>query len=107
MKIPAELKVGDKLESGSIEQTTKAPMGPKVHNSISYDNFTVTAEEDVETAAGVFHCIRIDGKLNGSFQTVKLKDTSYTLWLSQNVGIVKVEADYYKESFVIDAVEGL
>ena len=107
LKIPAELKVGDKLESGSIEQTTKAPMGPKVHNSIPYDNFTVTAEEDVETAAGVFHCIRIDGKLNGSFQTVKLKDTSYTLWLSQNVGIVKVEADYYKESFVIDAVEGL
>lgn len=107
LKIPAELKVGDKLESGEIKQTTKAPMGPTVHNTISYDDFTVTGEEDIETPAGVFHCLRIDGKLNGSFQTVKLKDTRYTMWLSENVGIVKVETDYYKESYIIDTVEGL
>lgn len=107
LKIPAELKVGDKLESGSIEQTTKAPMGPKVHNTVSYDDFIVAAEEDVETPAGVFHCFRIDGKLNGSFQTVKLKDTRYSIWLSQNIGMVKVECDYYKESYVIDAIEGM
>ncbi len=106
-RIPAELKVGDKLESGKIEQTTKAPMSPTVHNNISYDDFAVTAEEDVETPAGVFHCMRIEGKVNGSFQTVRLKDTKYVMWLSQNVGLVKVEADYYGISFVIDAVEGL
>ena len=107
LKIPAVLKVGDKLESGSIVQTTKFPMTREVQNNISFDDFTVTAEEDVETNAGVFHCMRIDGKLNGSFQTVKLKDTCYTLWISQNVGLVKVDTDYYKVSLVIDTVEGL
>lgn len=107
LKIPSELKVGDKLESGNIEQTTKAPMGPTVHNTVSYDDFTVTAEEDVETPAGVFHCMRIDGKLNGSFQTVNLKDTRYTIWMSPNIGMVKAETDYYKESFVLETIEGL
>ncbi len=104
LKIPAELKVGDKLESGKINQVTTHVR--KVHNNISYDDFTVVGEEDIETPAGVYHCMRIDGKLNGSFQTVELKDTRYSLWLSQNIGIVKADTDYYGISITIDTIEG-
>ena len=104
--IPATLNVGDNVETGVVKERVQFPMSPEVENIIRYEEFTVCSEEDIATEAGIYHCYKLEGVLNGTFQTVPLKNTKYAIWFSRKIGIVKIETDYYSESVIIDNVAG-
>lgn len=106
-KIPATLNVGDKIETGTVVERAKFPMMKEIENVVRYDDFTVVGEEDVATTCGTYHCFRIEGRLNGSFQKTKLADTRYAIWFSPQAGFVKIETDYCHETLVLDGVVGL
>jgi len=106
-KIPSSLNIGDKIESGVVKEKAKFPMSKEIENVVQYDNFQVTGEEDLSTNAGIFHCYKIEGVLNGSFQTERLVNTSYAIWFSPKIGIVKIETEYFNETLLIDSVVGL
>ena len=106
-KIPATLNVGDKIETGTTVERAKFPMTKEVENVVRYDNFSVVGEEDIAIAGGNYHCYRIEGCLNGSFQTVKLENVRYAIWFSPQVGFVKIETDYYGSTLVLDGVSGV
>lgn len=106
-KIPSALSIGDKIESGVVKEKAKFPMSKEIENIVQYDDFYVTGEEDVSTNAGIFHCYKIEGMLNGSFQTEPLVMTNYAIWFSPKIGIVKIETEYFNETLVIDSVVGL
>lgn len=106
-KIPSKLNVGDKIETGVVTEKAKFPMSKEIENVIKYEDFYVRGEEDINTSVGLFHCYKIEGTLNGSFQNVPLVMTNYAMWFSPKIGIVKIETEYYNEVLLLDAVAGL
>ena len=105
-KIPVTMKIGDKIETGTITERAKFPMHKEIENIIRYDDFCVVGEEDINTNMGMFHCYKVSGKLNGTLQTIPLEMTNYAIWFSPKIGIVKIETDYYKETLLLDSVTG-
>ncbi|MBP3849271.1 MAG: hypothetical protein J6E43_00455 [Prevotella sp.] len=106
-KIPATLHTGDKIESGTVVEKAKFPMAKEIENVVKYEDFYVRSEEDIETPSGVFHCFKIEGTLNGTFQKTPLVMTNYCLWFSPKIGIVKIETEYYGEVLLLDAIAGM
>jgi len=91
MGYPANMSVGQKLDNGSVSVAMGASGGPTTMTmTVNITNRRVTAEEDVTTDAGTFHCYKIeydvDTKMVMSF---KMKGAE---WIAKDVGVIKSES---------------
>lgn len=92
LKIPNELKVGDKIEGSTVSFSGKI-MGMTMKNELTYTNFQVIAEEDLITPVGTLHCLKVTGTITGKCQRVDINDNQ-TWWIAPNIGIVRLESNY-------------
>lgn len=96
LKMPSTLKVGDAIECGKLELSLKFPMMPTTHNNLTYSDFKVVEEVDLQTQAGTYHCLKITGIVTGEYQKIKLND--HQVWyIAKGIGIVRQESYYMGE----------
>lgn len=100
LKIPATLKVGDKLEGGALSYETKALT--TYETKLVYSGFKVVGELDLKTAAGTFHCFKVEGTVSGKYSGSNI-ESNQVFYLSQGIGIVRQEVDYYGKIIVLEA----
>lgn len=93
LKIPQTLQVGDELEGGTLNHTSKYT-GITFENECTFENWKVVEEVDLNTAAGSIHCMKIQGHVSGKYQGHKL-DYIGTIYLAKNIGIVCQETPIY------------
>lgn len=103
LKIPQNLQVGDVLEGGTLKSTFKF-MGTTMHNEITFKDFKVVEEVDLNTEAGTIHCMKIEGNVVGKFQDEDVNEKQ-TIYLAKGIGIVRQEALNYLSSNVSYIVE--
>ena len=103
MKVPAEMKVGDKLEGGTCVSKIKDLTGKWGEVSTTYSNLEVVKEEDMTTSAGTFHCFVVKGTCTVNFQMKKhTRNYSYEVeyWFAKGVGPVFIKTDSYIGSYL-------
>lgn len=93
LKIPKTLKVGDVIEGGTLKSSNKF-MGSTINNEITFNNFKVVEELDLQTGAGKIHCLKIVGNITGRYQRSDVNETQ-TIYLAPGIGIVRQESDNY------------
>ena len=99
-RIPPILNVGDSITTSTVTLRNK-----QVEKRIYFSNAFVTAEEDVSTKAGTFHCYKIESKMyEGTAYDTPLEVFTYNLWIAPKVGLVKVETDYKNMSMVLSSI---
>lgn len=99
-KIPATLKVGDKLEGGTLSYETKALT--TYETKLVYSGFKVVEELDLKTAAGTFHCFKVEGTVSGQYTGSDI-ESNQVFYLSPGIGIVRQEVNYYGKMIVLEA----
>lgn len=106
LKLPKTLKVGDEVEGGTLKSTTKF-LGSTAKNEITFKDFKVTEETDLNTPAGTFHCLKLTGTVTGRYVRDNVNEIQ-TLYLAPGIGIVRQESLNYmgsKVSFVLELTE--
>jgi hypothetical protein len=91
MGYPANMSVGQQLDDGSVSIAMGASGGPStITMTVRITNRRVTAEEDVTTSAGTFHCYKIEYDINTKMvMSIKAKGAE---WIAKDVGVIKTEA---------------
>lgn len=88
--VPAQLNVGDTLQSGK-QMLSCQLMGRTSQILVTYSDVKVVSEELLNTSAGEFPCVKIEGKVN--IDDLKNDRTSMegtvTYWMSKGIGVVK------------------
>lgn len=107
LRIPKELKVGDTVEGGHCYGSFKF-LGNSKFN-LNYNDFKVTAEEDIETPVGTYHCFKIEGNISGIINTIHIDEQHY-IWIAPNIGVVKMEyiiSPKNYTSLIIDSISDI
>lgn len=91
LKIPQNLKVGDTLEGGTLKFVSKGGFGNTFNNELNFDDFKVVDEGELETKAGKIRCLKITGKVTGTYHKSKVNSTE-TIYFAKNIGIVRQES---------------
>lgn len=107
LHIPKTLKVGDVVEGGHCYGTFKLIGSSKF--DLNYNDFKVTAEEDVETPVGTYRCFKIEGNISGKINTIKV-DEQHNIWIAPSIGVVKMEYIVSPKSstnLIIDSITDL
>lgn len=91
--IPSEMKVGQTLESSTMQDVIAAAVG-KVKPIANYTNVKVVGKEKVTTPAGTFDCVKITGDFyqEGKWVTMHRVKYKFNWWFAKGLGLVKSEA---------------
>jgi len=87
--VPAGLKVGDKLDDGSISVKVSSAGMNIANMTVQIQNRIVETKEEVETPAGTFSCYKISSDINTKMMFEI--NTRTVEWYSPEVGMVKSE----------------
>lgn len=93
--LPAQMQVGDVLESSTVRQEyTMSMMGQNYacKTDFKYSDVKVTREEEITVGAGTFSCMVIEGTLSGTYSLNGAGSTlndHFTLWVAPGVGTIR------------------
>lgn len=88
--IPGNLQPGMKLQCSTLHDVSKSAFGTVKRETV-YSNWQVVGEEQIQTPAGTFNCMKLTGKLSQRYDKGKFFGESITCWMARGIGIVKYE----------------
>jgi len=91
LNFPSDLKVGDKLNDGTITISFNAPEMSMMNMSTVIKNRVVETIESITTPAGTFKCYKISYDIESKVVMTNVSGKAVQ-WFSENVGMVRTES---------------
>lgn len=89
--IPGNMQPGMQLQSSTLYDSSKSAVGT-FRKETMYSNWQVVGEEQLETPAGTFNCIKLTGKISQKYnREKKYTEKNVTCWMARGIGIVRYE----------------
>lgn len=102
--VPGNIQPGKQLQSSTLYDVSKSAMGTLKRETV-YSNWQVEGEEQIQTPAGTFNCMKLTGKISQRYDKGKFYGQSITCWMARGIGIVRyeriLESDKDKTPFII------
>jgi len=102
--IPGNLQPGKQLQSSTLYDVSKSALGTVKRETV-YSNWQVEGEEQIQTPAGTFNCIKLTGKISQRYDKGKFYGQSVTCWMARGIGIVRyeriLESDKNRTPFIV------
>ena len=89
--IPGNMQPGMQLQSSTLYDSSKSAVGT-FRKETMYSNWQVVGEEQLETPAGTFNCIKLTGKISQKYnREKKYTEKNVICWMARGIGIVRYE----------------
>ena len=89
ISIPANPKVGDELDEGTLTMSVSGAGIPNMNTTVTLKNRKVVGKETITVPAGTFDCIKLDYETE--VKTMMTIRTRTTEWYAKKVGVVRAE----------------
>lgn len=103
--IPGTLRPGSQLQCSTLHDVSKSVLGSSTKRETVYSNWQVVGEEQIQTPAGTFNCMKLTGKISQKYDRGNFFGQNITCWMARGIGIVKYErineSDKDKIPFII------